>query len=296
MKKIINPTSLLVSLLLSVSPTVITTVTADSPDTPPLLLAKVYQKQSDISRYWASEKLDGVRAYWDGKQFISRQGNPYQAPPWFTKGFPDQPLDGELWLGRGRFEQLLSTVSKDEPVDEEWRQVSYQVFELPGAAGTFSERLATLKTLLASIDTPYLKMVGQYRLSSHDALMAKLDEVVAAGAEGLMLHHESAEYHTGRSNALLKVKHFEDAEARVIKHIGGKGKYTGMLGALLLETPEGIRFKIGSGFTDSERQNPPAVGAWVTYRYRGKTKNDKPRFASFLRVRELPEKAVTQSP
>lgn len=280
--KIIKPLSLLISLLLSVSPVA---AQAESPQTPKLLLAKVYKKQSDVSNYWASEKYDGVRAYWDGQQFISRQGNVYQAPAWFTAGFPEQPLDGELWIGRNRFEQLLSTVSKDQPIDAEWQQVTYQVFELPGAAGTFSERLVAMKTLLAGVENPYLKRVEQYRLPSHAALMAKLDEVVAAGAEGLMLHHENAGYRTGRSDALLKVKRYDDAEARVLKHLPGKGKYTGMLGALLLETPGGIRFKVGSGFSDLERQNPPAVGAWVTYKYWGKTRKNKPRFASFLRVR-----------
>lgn len=282
MKKI-NSISLLVSALLSVSPL---SVDAGSGQNPKLLLAKVYKKSSDLSRYWASEKYDGVRAYWDGQQFISRQGNIFHAPDWFTQGFPERPLDGELWLARNSFEQLLSAVSKDIPVDDEWKQLSYRVFELPEAPGTFSERITALKLLLDGVDSPYLKRVEQYRLNSHKTLMAKLDEVVDAGAEGLMLHHESALYTTGRSDALLKVKRYEDAEARVIKHLRGKGKYTGMMGALLLETPGGVRFKIGSGFSDAERENPPVIGAVVTYKYFGKTKKGKPRFASFLRVRE----------
>lgn len=276
--------SLLVGLFISIAPL---SAYAESQQTPKLLLAKVYKKSSDLSRYWVSEKYDGVRAYWDGQQFISRRGNVFHAPDWFTEGFPDHPLDGELWLGRNSFEQLLSTVSKDEPIDEEWRKLTYQVFELPEATGTFSDRIMVMKSLLEDTENPYLKMVKQYRVNSHEALMAKLDAVVDAGAEGLMLHHESALYKTGRSDALLKVKRYEDAEARVIKHLRGKGKYTGMMGALLLETHDGIRFKIGSGFSDRERQNPPEIGAVVTYKYFGKTKNDKPRFASFLRVREV---------
>jgi DNA ligase-1 len=284
--KIINSLSLLISALLAVSPL---SAYADPNQGPKLLLAKVYKKSSDLSHYWASEKYDGVRAYWDGQQFISRHGNVYHAPGWFTQGFPDHPLDGELWLARNHFAQLLSTVSKDIPVDDEWRQLTYHVFELPEAPGTFSERIVALKLLLDNVDSPYLKMVEQYRVNSHEALMTKLDDVVKAGAEGLMLHHADALYTTGRSDALLKVKRYKDAEAQVIKHLPGKGKYTGMMGALLLETPEGIRFKIGSGFSDAERQHPPAIGSVVTYKYYGKTKKDKPRFASFLRVRE-PEK------
>nr|CAA6830896.1 MAG: DNA ligase (ATP) (EC [uncultured Thiotrichaceae bacterium] len=282
MKKI-NSISLLVSVILSVSPL---SVHAESGDTPQLLLAKVYKKSSDLSHYWASEKYDGVRAYWNGQQFISRQGNVYHAPDWFTQSFPKHPLDGELWLARNSFEQLLSTVSKDTPVDDEWRQLTYRVFELPEASGTFSERIVALESLLNNIDNPYLKLVEQYRVRSHKALMEKLDDVVNAGAEGLMLHHENAVYTTGRSDDLLKVKRYEDAEARVIRHLPGKGKYTGMMGALLLETPEGIRFKIGSGFSDAERQHPPAIDSVVTYKYYGRTKRDKPRFASFIRVWE----------
>jgi DNA ligase-1 len=279
-----NSISLLVGVLVAISPL---TTFAESEKNPKLLLAKVYKKQSDISRYWASEKLDGVRAYWDGSQFLSRRGNVFHAPEWFTKSLPNRALDGELWIARDSFEQLLSAVSKNEPIDEEWRQVSYRVFELPDASGNFSKRITEMKVLVADADIPHLKMVEQYRVSSHAALMSKLDEVVDAGAEGLMLHVESAKYRTGRSNDLLKVKRFDDAEAKVIKHVRGKGKYTGMMGALLLETPEGIRFKVGSGFSDLERQNPPDVGVVVTFKYFGLTKKGKPRFASFLRVREL---------
>ncbi len=275
-------TTLLISLLLPATPLILHAGTLPAPE---LLLAKVYKQQSDISGYFVSEKFDGVRAYWDGQQFISRQGNIYHAPAWFTKGFPDQPLDGELWIARNQFEKLLSAVTKDTPIDSEWQQVSYRVFELPNAEGGFSKRFTELKALLNTVDNPMIKIVEQYRLSSHELLMDKLTEVVKAGAEGLMLHHESAVYQTGRSNALLKVKRYEDAEARVIKQLGGKGKYLGMMGALLLETPDGTQFKIGSGFSDLERQNPPAVGSTVTYKYYGKTNKGKPKFASFLRVR-----------
>ncbi|PWQ99841.1 DNA ligase [Leucothrix pacifica] len=285
MKNNINNVVLALSVsLCCISPQVFAkTSEAIAPD---LVLAKVYKKRSDISRYWVSEKLDGVRAYWNGEQFISRQGNVFHAPAWFTEGLPTQPLDGELWIARDSFEQLLSTVSKNDPVDEEWQKVSYRIFELPDASGTFSQRIQQMKALIDEVSSPRLKLVEQYRVPSHKALMARLDEVVSAGAEGLMLHHESAPYRTGRSSDLLKVKRFDDAEARVIKHLPGKGKYAGMMGALLLETPDGIRFRIGSGFSDEERRSPPEIGASVTYKYYGKTKKGKPRFASFLRVRQ----------
>lgn len=252
---------------------------------PDLLLAKVYKQTKEIEQYWVSEKYDGVRAYWDGRHFISRQGNEYTAPEWFTEGLPNRALDGELWIARNTFEQLISTVKKDEPIDDEWREVRFVVFELPDASGTFSDRLLAMKSLIESTENKYIQLANHYRVASHTSLMKQLDEVVANGAEGLMLHHQNAPYKTGRSNDLLKVKKYADAEARVIKHLPGKGKYLGMLGALLLEMPDGTRFRVGSGFSDEERRSPPAVGAEVTYKHYGKTRKGKPRFASFLRVR-----------
>jgi len=59
-----------------------------------------------------------------------------------------------------------------------------------------------------------------------------------------------------------------------------------MLGSLMVETPEGLRFRIGSGFTDPQRRSPPPIGAIITYRYNGKTEKGIPRFARFLRVRQ----------
>ena len=255
---------------------------------PPLLLAKPYTDDIDVRDYWVSEKLDGVRAYWDGRRLLSRRGNVFQAPAWFTEGFPPHPLDGELWLGRGAFEATLSAVRKQRPVAAEWRQLSYQVFELPGAAGDFSQRLARLERIVAAVNSPYLKLIPQQRLANQAALQGKLDEVVAGGGEGLMLHRADSLYETGRSNALLKLKTYEDAEAVVIAHLPGKGRNLGRLGALLVEMPDGRQFKIGSGFSDQERENPPPVGALVTYKYYGLSRRGIPRFASFLRIRQAP--------
>ena len=255
---------------------------------PPLLLAKPYTDDIDVRDYWVSEKLDGVRAYWDGRRLLSRRGNVFQAPAWFTEGFPPHPLDGELWLGRGAFEATVSAVRKQRPVAAEWRQLSYQVFELPGAAGDFSQRLARLERIVAAVNSPYLKLIPQQRFENQAALQRKLDEVVAGGGEGLMLHRADSLYQTGRGDALLKLKTYEDAEATVIAHLPGKGRNLGRLGALLVEMPDGKQFKIGSGFSDQERDNPPPIGALVTYKYYGLSRRGIPRFASFLRIRQAP--------
>lgn len=251
---------------------------------PPLPLAYIYHNDVDLNDYWVSEKLDGVRAYWDGKHLLSRQGNIYHTPDWFTAGFPAQPLDGELWIARDRFEQLVSTVRKKQP-DDGWKNVKYMIFDIPVPDTTFTQRIEILKIMFDDIDSPYLHLIEQFKITDHDALMKKLDNIINTGGEGLMLHKGDSYYLAGRSNDLLKVKTYQDAEATVIAHIPGKGKYNGMLGALLVETDNNQRFRLGTGFTDEQRRHPPPIGSVVTYKYYGKTINGLPRFASFMRVR-----------
>lgn len=253
---------------------------------PALTLAKTYQGQVDLSHYWVSEKLDGVRAYWNGQQLISKQGNTYHAPAWFTRDFPSQPLDGELWIGRGQFQSLISTVRKNKAIDAEWQQVRYYIFDMPDLKGSFNQRLTKLKQLIAQSKSPYLRVVKQYQLFHEPELMTELDRIVAIGGEGLMLHRAAALYHAGRNNDVLKVKPYFDAEATVIDHVPGKGKYTSLLGALLVKSTEGLTFRIGSGLSDQERTTPPAIGSVITYTYHGKTLKGIPRFASFLRIRK----------
>jgi len=257
---------------------------------PALMLANVYHEGINLSEYWVSEKYDGVRAIWDGKQLVSRDGNIYHAPSWFTQKLPKQKLDGELWIARQSFELVVSTVRDKVPDDIAWKQIKFMVFDMPEFPTSFDERLLEMEKTIESLNIPWVKMVKQWKVASHSKLMNELKIITEAGAEGLMLHKGSSLYKGKRSGDLLKVKPYEDAEAVVIQHIGGKGKYTHMLGAMMVEMPDGTRFKIGSGFSDAERQNPPAIGKTVTYQYRGKTKNGIPRFATFLRVREVENK------
>jgi DNA ligase-1 len=191
-----------------------------------------------------------------------------------------------MWIGRGQFEKLSGAVRKASPQDDEWRQIKYMIFELPHAPGTFAERYEQIKRIVAQTNFPQLVAVEQFRLADNAALKRKLAEIVRAGGEGLMLHRADAPYVTGRNDALLKLKPLEDAEVTVIGYVPGKGKYEGKMGALQVETADGKRFQIGTGFTDAVRAKPPAIGTQVTYTYRGFTKNGLPRFASFVRVRE----------
>ncbi len=251
-----------------------------------LLLAEVCPDTVDPADYWISEKLDGVRAYWDGQRLLFRSGRRIAAPDWFIASLPKAPLDGELWMGRGAFERLSGVVRRAIPVDEEWRDVRYMIFELPGAEGDFTARIAAMRRLVVHINRRWVQMVEQSRVANRVELQQHLDAVVAQGGEGLMLHRADAPYVTGRSEVLLKLKPWLDAEAVVIAHQPGQGKYAGRMGALRVRTPEGVEFEIGTGFSDAVRQAPPPVGSTVTYRHTGRTAEGVPRFARYWRRRE----------
>ena len=250
-------------------------------ETPDVMLANVYRQHEDVTQFWVSEKLDGVRARWDGRQLISRGGQIFRAPDWFVRNFPDRPLDGELWMGRGRYEDVVSVVRKQKPHDG-WKNVKFMVFDLPAQGGSFTERVEAMRLL---VTTPYLDDVEQFRVTTNKTLMQKLDDISRKGGEGLMLHRQNAIYHSGRSDDLLKVKLFEDAEAIVIGYKPGKGKNTGLMGAIKVRLDDGKEFYIGSGFTQLQRKNPPLIGSSVTYRHQGFTQSGIPRFAVFVRQR-----------
>lgn len=188
-------------------------------------------------------------------------------------------------MGRGRFAELSGAVRQVVPVAAQWRQVRFMVFDLPDQEATFDQRLARLRALVDRVGSPYMVLVEQQRASTHEKLMRRLEEVVDSGAEGLMLHLGASGYRSGRSNDLLKVKPYQDAEAVVVRHLPGSGKYEGMMGSLLVELENGRQFRIGSGFSDTERASPPEPGSTITFKYYGLTATGLPRFASFLRVR-----------
>jgi DNA ligase-1 len=251
---------------------------------PEIQLSVAYKANINVSEYWVSEKLDGIRARWDGRQLISRGGKLFHPPAWFVAYFPAEALDGELWMERGSFEKTASVVLTDQPTAD-WRRVRFMLFDLPEHPGNFSERIKRMQKTVILIDSPYLAVVPQFRVNTQEELMQKLDEFVAAGAEGLMLHHQDAVYQTERNPHLLKLKKYQDAEATVLAHNQGKGKYKNMLGSILVEIENGIKFKIGSGFSDIQRLNPPPIGSVITFKFFGETANNIPRFASFIRMK-----------
>lgn len=264
---------------------------------PELMLASVYSSQShqtDLNHYWVSEKYDGVRAYWNGEQFISRQGSIYPAPEWYSKDLPNYPLDGELWLGRGQFDPLSGIVRTQIPNDENWRSVRFMVFDMPEHSGRFNQRLKALNTLQISQDLPaWVEIVKQWKVKNEVLLLQQLSDLVAQGAEGLMLHDGRSFYSAKRNDDLIKLKPTMDSEGVVMSYVDGKGKFQGKMGAMwvkgtVLDEQGGSSiktFKIGSGFSDFERANPPAIGSEITFKYSGLTSNGLPRFVRFWRLK-----------
>jgi DNA ligase-1 len=266
------------------------TASAETKEAPQIQLATLYKQPINIKEYWVSEKLDGIRGYWDGARLKTRSGNMINTPQWFTKNWPKIHLDGELWSQRGQFEKISSCVRKKVPNQQKsmscWKDIRFMTFDLPQHSGTFTQRITAMKNLKNKTNNDYLSVIKQTRIASVSLLQKLLTTIVTHNGEGLMLHHQKAYYKEGRSNALMKLKQHNDAEAVVIAYVKGKGKYKNKLGSLEVKMPSGLTFKVGTGFTDEQRETPPLIGSTITYKYIGKTTRGVPRFASFIRVRE----------
>lgn len=248
-----------------------------------LQLAQIYQQQTPTN-YLVSEKYDGVRGYWDGQQLWTRQGHLIGLPSFFTRSFPQEPLDGELWLGYHRFSAMAGLLERNDPTDPLWTQVHYMIFDLPATRQPFEQRYQSLIQLFRSLpqQTP-LRLIEQRPIKDHAQLDQWLTQITAKGGEGLVLHLKNGFYQAGRSGHLLKLKPLNDAEAKIISYRPGKGKYTGEVGALNVRMADGTTFAIGSGLSDKLRAHPPAIGSWITFAYNGKTSHNKPRFPRYLR-------------
>ncbi|MEY2876129.1 MAG: hypothetical protein RLZZ373_3500 [Pseudomonadota bacterium] len=248
-----------------------------------VLLARIAEPEVDPEGFLVSEKFDGVRALWDGRTLRTRTGKVLDAPRDFIGQLPREPLDGELWLGRGRFDEVSAVVRRRRPALGAWRDVQFLVFEMQRAGGRFDERVRRIRAVVDRVQWPQLQAVEQLVVADRTELKARLHAVLEAGGEGLMLHRADAPNLGGRSAVLLKLKPVHDDEALVIGHTPGQGRLDGLLGALQVRNADGVVFLVGSGFTDEERRAPPPVGALIVYRFRGQTSHGVPRFASFVR-------------
>jgi DNA ligase-1 len=252
------------------------------------MLAEKHTEEIDPTGYWMSEKLDGVRAYWDGSNFYSRQGIRYYAPKFFREDMPRTPLDGELWCGRGLFQKCVSIVKKKDQnvIEEDWKYVIYLVFDAPSLQALYEDRV---KWLLDNIPSEkkscYAVVVGIEKCNGQDHLNDTMKDVISLGGEGIMLRAARSNYEEGRTKTLLKVTISFDDEAKVIGHRPGEGRYAGVTGALECEIPNQVVFHVGVGFSDSQRKIPPNVGDIITFKYQELSDNGHPRFPVFLRTR-----------
>jgi DNA ligase-1 len=267
----------LIALLMCISP-------LSYADDSTLLLLKSYDGSQDINGWLMSEKLDGIRAVWDGKQLTTRKGNPIHAPDWFIAALPPFAIDGELWTQRNDFD-TISSIVRQQHADQRWQSISYNIFEVPDQTGGLLARLAILQDYLNNNPVPFLRVIPHTIINSTNALDDELDRVLSLKGEGLVVRKPDTPYQTGRSSSALKVKRSQDTECIVIAHKPGKGKYAGLTGALKCQLPSGLQFYIGSGLSGAQRHTPPAIGSQITFKYYGLTKNNTPRFPVFLRER-----------
>jgi DNA ligase-1 len=260
----------------------------------PVLLAESWDNAADLAGWWMSEKLDGVRGYWDGSRFLSRAGNIFKAPDWFAAGLPKVPLDGELWMDRRKFSETSGIVRRQDRSDH-WKQIRFLIFDAPAHPGPFEDRLAFVTEVVTKEAPPHARALEHVRCEGVTHLRAELARVEGLGGEGLMLRQPGSPYEVGRSATLLKVKNFLDTEAVVIGHVPGAGKHKGRLGALEVRLPGGVECRVGTGFSDAQRSAPPALGSTIVLRYQELSKDGVPRFPSFVAVVAGPKPPAASS-
>lgn len=247
-----------------------------------VLLAKGYSGQNPTG-WLMSEKLDGVRAVWTGSEFLSRNGKSFSAPVWFARQLPDVCLDGELWIARGVFQKLVGVVRKKTPVDADWEQVRFCVFDAPSADGGFESRLDFCRSALEGCAVA--EVVEHLVCCGKSHLDEVFSSLVSRGAEGVMLRKPGSAYVGKRSDVLLKYKPVDSAEAVVIGHAPGEGRHLGRLGALVCRWRD-VVFNVGTGLDDGTREAPPGLGLHVSFSFQGLTDSGVPRFPVFLGVRD----------
>lgn len=297
-------------------------------------LARPYHKYMDKvpgKEFTLTQKLDGHRSVFIAKngkgQFYTRKGLPINgleiqtaeamklAEVLGNNGSIDYVLDGELVLSNDdnlKTKDLFratSRVLRSETADKS--RIQYNIFDaLPTeefergkSTDTFKVRKDFLSTFMAAIeyDHPgslnHLHLVKNLYSGSDISIIKKLqhDLVEANGWEGLMLNLNNEYYVTKRTNGLLKIKEFFDADVLVKDIFEGTGKFKGTLGGIIVDY-KGYDIRVGSGFTDADRgyywNNPDKlINKVVTINYFEETHNQNNndislRFPTFVTSRE----------
>ncbi len=255
---------------------------------PEVLLAETYdlKKNGNMIGWWVSEKLDGVRSWWDGENFWSRLGNKFYAPDWFRAQMPTNCiLDGELFIGRGKFKETVSIVKSHSKTDA-WHQITFMIFDIPSEANRpFEERITLVNEICAKANSKNIQAVNHQQVTANSNINKMLSDIEEVGGEGLMFRQPTSMYIGKRSKTLIKMKSFKDEEATIIGYATeGQGRLAGTTGSLLVRDADGIEFKVGSGLDDETRKTPPPVGTLITYRYQEKQSSGKPRFPVYVGI------------
>lgn len=251
-----------------------------------VLLHSFDEKQiaQNPQNYLWSEKLDGVRAYWDGKALYTRNGNKLNPPAFFLRDFPPFALDGELWSKRGEFEKIASIIQTQKDLSK-WQELKFYIFEVPHQKGGLLQRLEFLKAYLQNHNATHIAIIPQNPVKNLQDLYHHLQNIIDRGGEGLVIREKNLAYYTGRKKAAMKLKPYQDSECKITQYFKGKGKFEGMVGSFLCQD-QNQRIRIGSGMDENFRKNPPPLGTIITYKFFGRTQKGKPRFPTFLRIRK----------
>lgn len=266
--------------------------------------------------WYASEKYDGLRGLWTGKYLVARpkktdvlKGKIFNyCPDWFMDLLPSGiSLDGEIWLGRGKFQEIaglsnlkISTKNTKEELDKIWKKVKYVVFDIPSEKNKpFTERMEILKKIIDDIAIKYgpdcpIMHPPNTLIDSNETLIELYNKYTQNGAEGLILREPNSLYENKRSNLMLKMKINDDGEAIVIDFENGKGRLEGLLGSIKCKLKNGKTFNIGSGLNDiirKEYNDPDSIyhiplGSIVNFSYMEKTNDGIPRHPIFRGVRK----------
>ena len=239
------------------------------------MLARHYDYRNPRG-YWLSQKIDGCRAVFDGENFISRSGKIFPAPAEMKEAMPKgMMLDGEIHGGIGTFQATVGRIRRGD-----WHGLRYALFDVINAE-PFEARQATLKAL--QLPT-WCEVLTHTRCASRAHLDDYEATILEKGGEGVILRKPQSLYQHRRSSDLMKLKRSQSAEAVVIDHAKGHGKHAGRCGAIVAEY-QGRLFKLGTGLSDEQRENPPAVGELVTFSFFELTAGGVPRFPVFIAVR-----------
>jgi len=228
-----------------------------------VMLARDYQNE-DVKGFFASEKLDGVRAIWDGEKLCTKNFRIINAPDWFVSGLPKYALDCELWAGRGRFQFAANVVKRNKADNPDWRELRLCVFDLPSTKGNLSQRMEIMKSIVIT----HVEILEQIEIKDEKHLKHLFDSVKSKGGEGLMLRQSSEEYTHGRTDLLLRMKDHATDEGECIAIIDGAAHLKW----------RGIIVKV--------KANTMKIGDSVTFKYNGLTENGIPRHARFIAVRD----------